>query len=426
MKVESVEESGRDHIGAEGAKRENSQAKGPDLDDTSERERSTEDAIRKENLSGTRNEGAHYLCAFFDERSNMEKKTPLYDLHVELKGNIVPFAGYLLPVNYPDGILHEHRLVRSKAGLFDVSHMGELILEGPDALANLQYLVTNDYRNLEIGSVRYGVLVKEDGTAVDDLLVYKMQEEKYFIVVNASNTDKDDAWIRAHLFGDVTLKNVSDGIGEIALQGPLAKEILSKICVDLPGKYYTFKDYVDVAGISCLVSATGYTGEAGYEIYCKAKETQQLFRAVLAAGKEEGLQACGLGCRDTLRLEAAMPLYGHELSEEITPVESGLKSFVKLDKERFIAQDALSQAPKRRRIGLELTDRGIAREHTPVWVEGKEVGFVTSGTMSPTLGKAIAMAIVDIDAIDAPVFQLDVRGRILAAKRTPLPFYKRK
>jgi aminomethyltransferase len=356
----------------------------------------------------------------------MEKKTPLYDLHVELKGNIVPFAGYLLPVNYPDGILFEHRLVRGKAGLFDVSHMGELILEGPDALANLQYLVTNDYRNLEIGSVRYGVLVKEDGTTVDDLLVYKMLEEKYFIVVNASNTDKDDAWIRSHLFGDVTLKNVSDGIGEIALQGPLAKEILSKICDDLPEKYYTFKDYVDVAGIQCMVSATGYTGEAGYEIYCKAKETDKLFRAVLEAGKDEGLQACGLGCRDTLRLEAAMPLYGHELSEEITPVESGLKSFVKLDKEKFIAQDALSHASKRRRIGLELVDRGIAREHTPVLVDGKEVGFVTSGTMSPTLGKAIAMAIVDIDMIDAPVFQLDVRGRILTAKRTPLPFYKRK
>jgi len=356
----------------------------------------------------------------------MEKKTPLYDLHVELKGNIVPFAGYLLPVNYPDGILFEHRLVRNKAGLFDVSHMGELILEGPDALANLQYLVTNDYRNLEIGSVRYGVLVKEDGTTVDDLLVYKMQDQKYFIVVNASNTDKDDAWIRDHLFGDVTLKNVSDSIGEIALQGPLAKEILAKICVDLPEKYYTFKDHVDVAGIQCLVSSTGYTGEAGYELYCKAEETQKLFKAVLEAGKEEGLQACGLGCRDTLRMEAAMPLYGHELSDEITPVESSLKSFVKLDKEKFIAQEALSQAPKRKRIGLELIDRGIAREHTPVLVDGKEVGFVTSGTMSPTLGKAIAMAIVDIDSVDAPIFQLDVRGRILAAKRTPLPFYKRK
>ena len=356
----------------------------------------------------------------------MEKKTPLYDLHVELKGNIVPFAGYLLPVNYPDGILFEHHLVRGKAGLFDVSHMGELILEGPDALANLQYLLTNDYRNLEIGSIRYGVLVKEDGTSVDDLLVYKMQEQKFFIVVNASNTDKDDAWIRSHLFGDVTLKNVSDGIGEIALQGPLAKAILSKLCGDLPEKYYTFKDYVDVAGITCMVSATGYTGEAGYEIYCDAKATEKLFRAVLEAGKEEGLQACGLGCRDTLRLEAAMPLYGHELSEEITPVESGLKSFVKLDKEKFIAQEALSQMPKRRRIGLELVDRGIAREHTPVLVDGNEVGFVTSGTMSPTLGKAVAMALVDIEQSDAPVFQLDVRGRILAAKRTPLPFYKRK
>lgn len=356
----------------------------------------------------------------------MEKKTPLYDLHVELKGNIVPFAGYLLPVYYPDGILVEHRLVRNKAGLFDVSHMGELILEGPDALANLQYLVTNDYRNLEIGSVRYGVLVKEDGTTIDDLLVYKMQEQKYFIVVNASNTDKDDAWIRSHLFGDVTLLNVSDDTGELALQGPLAKEILAKLCDDLPEKYYTFKEKVMVAGIECLVSATGYTGEAGFEIYCQADQTEKLFRALLEAGKEEGLQACGLGCRDTLRLEAAMPLYGHELSEEITPIESGLKTFVKLDKEKFIAQDALSMTPKRRRIGLELVDRGIAREHTQVLVDGKEVGFVTSGTMSPTLGKAIAMAIVDIDKIDAPLFQLDVRGRILAAKRTPLPFYKRK
>jgi len=356
----------------------------------------------------------------------MEKKTPLYDMHVALKGNIVPFAGYLLPVNYPDGILHEHRLVRTKAGLFDVSHMGELILEGKDALANLQHLITNDYRSLEIGFVRYGILVKEDGTTVDDLLVYRMGENKYLIVVNASNIEKDENWFKAHLFGDASLTNISEEVGQVALQGPMAKEVLSKICNDLPETYYSFKDNVNVAGISCLVSATGYTGEAGYEIYCDAKDTEVLFSAILDAGKDEGVQACGLGCRDTLRLEAAMPLYGHELSEEITPLEAGLKMFVKLEKEDFIAKEALSHAPKRRRIGLELIDRGIAREHTPVYVEGKEVGFVTSGTMSPTLGKAIAMAIVDVEVIDAAEFKLDVRGRILTAKRILLPFYKRK
>ena len=357
----------------------------------------------------------------------MEKKTPLYDMHVAANGNIVPFAGFLMPVNYPDGILFEHRLVRSQAGLFDVSHMGELVLEGPDALSNLQYLVTNDFRNLEIGFVRYGVLVKEDGTTVDDLLVYRMEENKYFICVNASNIDKDEAWIRSHLFGDVTLKNFSDVIGEVALQGPLAQSILEKVCMDIPAGYYTFMDFVTVAGIrNCMVSRTGYTGEDGFEIYCDAKQTPKLWQALLDAGKDEGLQPCGLGCRDTLRLEAAMPLYGHELSEAITPLEAGLKSFVKLDKDRFIAKEALSVAPTRRRIGLELIDRGIAREHTTVYVEGKEVGFVTSGTMSPTLGKAIAMAIVDVDAINAPEFTLDVRGKQLRAKRVLMPFYKRK
>lgn len=356
----------------------------------------------------------------------MEKKTPLYNKHLLYHGSMVPFAGYLMPVQYENGILHEHRLVRSKAGLFDVSHMGELILEGRDALANLQYLLTNDYRSLEIGKIRYGVLVKPNGTAVDDLLVYHLDENKYLLVVNASNTDKDEAWIRDHLEGSVTLSNFSDVIGQLAIQGPSSKAIMSKLCDTLPEEYYSFVNHVKVGGLDCLVSATGYTGEAGYEIYLPAKHTVSLFEKIMEAGADYDLEPCGLGARDTLRLEASMPLYGHELSEDITPLEAGLKMFVKLEKERFIACEALAIAPKRRRIGLKLTDRGIARENTPVYVGDRCIGTVTSGTMSPTLNEAVAMALIDAEYLTQTEFELDVRGRKLHAVKVPMPFYKRK
>lgn len=355
----------------------------------------------------------------------MEKKTPLYECHVALKATMVPFAGYLMPVQYPQGILFEHRSVREKAGLFDVSHMGELHLLGKDALRNLNTLVSNDFTDLPIGKIRYGVLVRKDGTAVDDLLVYHFNEDDYWIVVNASNTDKDLAYFTNNLSGDVIIQNESEAWGQLALQGPHAEKILAKLTSLIPTAYYLFLPHVEVGGIMTLISRTGYTGEDGFEIYCKAIDTVSLWNLLLKTGAEDGLVPCGLGARDTLRLEAAMPLFGHELNDDTTPLEAGLSMFTKLDKASFIAQEALRIPPLRRRIGLILSDRGIAREHCPILLNGKIIGEVTSGTMSPTLGKAIAMGIINAEYINETEFVIDVRGRLLKAQKTKLPFYKK-
>jgi aminomethyltransferase len=355
----------------------------------------------------------------------MEKKTPLYDTHVDLGAVMVPFAGYLMPVNYPSGILFEHKSVREKAGLFDVSHMGELFLSGKDALRNLNTLVSNDYTDLEIGKIRYGVLVRKDGTAVDDLLVYRLDEEDYWIVVNASNTDKDFEYFTNNLSGGATIHNESDEWGQVALQGPESEKILSKLTDTIPLHYYSFVKGVKLHDIECLISRTGYTGEDGFEIYCKTESTVRLWNLLLQTGAAEGLVPCGLGARDTLRLEAGMPLYGHELNDHTTPLEAGLKMFTKLDKDNFIAQEALSVPPVKRRIALIVTDRGIAREHCPIMFNGVVVGEVSSGTMSPTLGKAIAMGYVKAQWFNETEFTIDVRGRMLKAQKTKLPFIKK-
>lgn len=354
----------------------------------------------------------------------MEKKTPLYAMHEKYGGKIVPFAGYLLPVQYPQGILHEHHQVREKAGMFDVSHMGEFTLVGKDALKNLNYLLTNDYTNMVNGQVRYGVLCYENGCAVDDLLVYKRNDD-YLIVVNASNTDKDFEWMKAHIEGEVSFHNISDTVSQIALQGPLALQVIEKLTDQIPQKNYTFKENVDLKGICVLLSRTGYTGEDGFELYCSNEDAIALWELLLEVG-EGVVEPCGLGARDTLRLEAGMPLYGHELSEEINPKESGLSMFIKMDKD-FIGKQALIEPPTRKRVGLKLIDRGIAREHESVYYKDQLVGFTTSGTKSPTLNESVAMAIIDTEALEEDaVYEIDVRGRRLKAKRCPLPFYKRK
>ena len=355
----------------------------------------------------------------------MDKHTPLFATHEALGATMVPFGGYIMPIQYPKGILTEHKAVREKAGLFDVSHMGELTLSGNDALANLNRLISNDFTDLEIGKIRYGILVREDGSAVDDLLVYKRDAMDYLIVVNASNTDKDDAYFKAHLTGDIRYANVSDTYGQIALQGPLAEFILKLLTDQIPQAYYSFIDHVDLSGISTLISRTGYTGEDGFELYCAAEDTVALWDLLMRTGAPYGLEPCGLGARDTLRLEAGMPLYGHELDDSTTPIEAGLKFFTKLDKADFIAQVALSGAPKKRRIGLRLIDRGIAREGSEVYFNGLLVGRVTSGTMSPTLGVAIAMAYVSPEVLSETNFDVDVRGRTLKAEKVKLPFYKK-
>jgi aminomethyltransferase len=355
----------------------------------------------------------------------MDKKTPLYETHVDLGATMVPFAGFIMPVQYPKGILFEHRSVREKAGLFDVSHMGELHLTGKDALNNLNALVSNDFTDLAIGKIRYGVLVRKNGTAVDDLLVYKLAEDDYWIVVNASNTDKDYAYFTQNLYGGAVIHNESDEWGQVALQGPLSETILKKLTSSIPQAYYSFVPYALVSGIECLISRTGYTGEDGFELYCASDKVVHLWNLLLKAGEEDGLVPCGLGARDTLRLEAGMPLYGHELNDETTPLDAGLKMFTKLDKPNFIAQEALSVPRTKCRIGLTLLDRGIAREHCPILFNGEVVGEVSSGTMSPTLGVAIAMGYVKTELFNEIEFTIDVRGRILKAQRTKLPFTKK-
>ena len=360
----------------------------------------------------------------------MERKTPLYEEHAALGGKLVPFAGYWLPVQYPTGVIREHLAVRNQCGLFDVSHMGEVIYRGKDALANLQRLLTNDFASLTDGRVRYSPMCNPAGGVVDDLIVYRLNAEAYWVVVNAANRSKDVAWMRENLFGDCTLEDVSDTVAQLALQGPRARAILGKIAraEDMPGKYYTFVPQGLAAGIPCLISQTGYTGEDGFELYCSPADAPALWRALLAAGAEEGLIPCGLGARDTLRLEAAMPLYGHEMDEGITPLEAGLGWAVKMDKPDFIGRQALMDrgAPRKIRVGLEMVGRGIARERCPLYRGEEQVGITTSGTHCPSLGKAVAMALVEIArALPGTELEAEVRGRRIAVRVVPLPFYQR-
>ena len=359
----------------------------------------------------------------------MEKKTPLYNVHVEEGGKIVPFAGYLLPVQY-SGVIAEHNAVRTACGLFDVSHMGEVLFTGPGALASLNHLLTNDFTNMKPGRVRYSVMCHENGGAVDDLIVYKFGEESYFVVVNAANREKDFAHMQQNLLADTQIEDISDTIAQLALQGPAATEILSKLADadTLPTGYYTAVAHVDVDGIDCMVSCTGYTGSGGYELYTAAENGPALWRKLRKAGAEAGLVPCGLGARDTLRLEASMPLYGHELTDGISPVRAGLTFAIKLDHD-FIGHDALvaEGEPDQVRVGLEVTGRGIIREHQDVFAGDEQIGFTTSGTMCPYVGKALAMAYVDrAHAALGTEVEVDVRGRRVAAKVVEMPFYSRK
>jgi aminomethyltransferase len=360
----------------------------------------------------------------------MELKTPLYDRHAALAGKIVPFAGYLLPVEYGTGIIKEHMAVRTACGLFDVSHMGEVTFKGKDALANIQMLVSNDCIGMKDGQARYSPMCNEQGGVVDDLLVYRKGEGDYLLVVNAANREKDVQWMQKRLFGDCAFEDISDGVAQLALQGPRALSIFEKVSAreNIPARSYRFKDNVNVGGVSCLASRTGYTGEDGLELYCCAADAPALWDLLLAAGAEDGLIPCGLGARDTLRLEAAMPLYGHEMTDEVTPLEAGLDVFVKLGKADFIGKQALLDkgAPKLQRVGLRLTGRGIAREHCAVFADGCAVGATTSGTYCPYLGYPAAMALVASSfAEDGRTVEVDIRGRRVEAQIVPLPFYKR-
>ena len=311
------------------------------------------------------------------------KKTPLYDEHVRLGGKIVEYAGWFLPVQY-EGLIPEHEAVRNAAGIFDVSHMGQIVVKGKDALAYLQYLCTNDISKVEKNQTIYTMFCYPDGGVVDDFLIYKLEDDEYILVVNAANTDKDFKWMIDNKKDfNIIIENKSDQIGEVAIQGPNSEKILQKLTdFDLSSiKPFYFEPKVDMLGIECMVSRTGYTGEDGFEIYAPAEDIVKIWNALLEKGKEDGLKPCGLGCRDTLRFEAGMPLYGNEISEDINPLEGGLKFFVKFEKEEdFIGKEALKkqwdEGLTRKVVGFELLGRGIPREGYEVHKDGKKIGHV--------------------------------------------------
>lgn len=331
----------------------------------------------------------------------MAKKTPLYDEHVKLGGKVVDYAGWLLPVQY-EGLVQEHEAVRNAVGLFDVSHMGEITIKGKDALAFVDYLMTNDITKVVDNQIVYTFMCRPTGFVVDDLLVYRFGPEEFYLVVNASNTDKDYDWILEQKGDfDVEIENISDDVGEVAIQGPLAQKVLQKLTkTDLDKiTFFTLDRKVDVNGVECMVSRTGYTGEDGFEVYTTNEGVVKVWNDLLEAGKEEGIKPVALGCRDTLRFEASLPLYGHEMGEEINPLEGGFKYFVKLDKEAdFIGKEALNkqwtEGLTRKLAGFEMVGRGIPRENYEIQKDGQVIGHVTTGYMSPTLKKNIGNALI--------------------------------
>jgi aminomethyltransferase len=359
------------------------------------------------------------------------KKTPLYEVYSSYGGRIIDFGGWALPVQY-SSILEEHEAVRTRAGLFDVSHMGEITVKGRDALANVQKWITNDASKLANGQALYSPMCHEDGGTVDDLLVYKKADDDFLLVVNAANIEKDFEHVNKYSFGDVQIENISADVAQLALQGPLAEQVLQKLtATDLSQiKYFWFLENVDVAGVNALVSRTGYTGEDGFEIYCDAKDAEKLWRAILEAGKEEGVLPVGLGARDTLRFEARLPLYGQELSDTITPLEAGLGYFVKFDKEDFIGKAALlkqkEEGLKRKLVGFEMIERGIPRSHYEIQVAGRRIGVVTSGTMGPTVKKNIGLGLIEAEyAQIGQELDIIIRNKPVKAVIIKTPFYKR-
>ena len=362
--------------------------------------------------------------------SEQLERTPLHEAHLAAGGRMVPFAGWEMPVQYT-GVMDEHRAVRTAAGLFDVSHMGEVRVAGPGAEAFLQHLTPNDVARLRPGRAHYSALLTPAGTYVDDLLVYRLGDDEFLLVVNAANRTKDLQWIRRHAPGGVEVDDVSQRYALIALQGPAAPAILQRLtATELDAiRYYGFQDG-EVAGARSLISRTGYTGEDGFELYVAPEHAPGLWAALLAAGAGDGLRPAGLGARDTLRLEAGMALYGHELDDETNAWEAGLGWTVKMEAGDFVGREALlaaREAPPRKKLaGFEVRERGIAREGCAAFGDGGRIGRVTSGTFSPTLERALGMAYLEPSwAEPGRRFEIDVRGRRLAAKVVALPFYRR-
>ena len=358
------------------------------------------------------------------------KRTPLFERHQQVEGRLVDFAGWELPVQY-SGLMEEHRAVRTAAGLFDVSHMGEFKVSGAGAETFLQQLTPNDVAKLTPGRIHYSGLLTEAGTYVDDLLVYRVGDEEFLLVVNAANAPKDFAWLESRLTENVEIQDVSGDYGLLALQGPRAAEILAELTeIDLSQiRYYRFET-AEVDGHSAIVSRTGYTGEDGFELYLSPTSAPSVWDRLLEVGAPKGLVPAGLGARDTLRLEAAMALYGHEIDDTTTPLEAGLSWVVKLAKGEFVGRDVLVDQKEKgldqQLVGFEMTGRGIARQGYEVLSGGEVVGRVTSGSFSPTLEKAIGMAYVPPGLAEPGTeIQIQVRKNAVEGVIVPLPFYKR-
>ncbi|MCA9532539.1 MAG: glycine cleavage system aminomethyltransferase GcvT [Myxococcales bacterium] len=356
-------------------------------------------------------------------------ETPLVDEHRALGARLVPFAGWLMPVQY-EGIRQEHEAVRNGAGLFDVSHMGELHLEGPDAVAVVDSLVTNAVKDLPVGKALYTCCCNAEGKILDDLIIYRRGEDRILVVCNAGNREKISAHFAKHAKGRCSFRDASDETALLALQGPKAEQALREVGCDahLPelGAFHLADG--KVAGVDCIVARTGYTAEDGFELFCANADAPKLFRALLAA--PVGVKPIGLGARDTLRLEGKLSLYGNDIDETTNPLEAGLGWVVKLDGDDFLGRDALraikAAGVTRKLVGIEMTGRGIARHGYPVVVDGQTVGVVTSGSPSITLGTNIGLAYVPVDkAAVGTVLGIEIRGKIIDAVVVKTPFYKR-
>ncbi|NLJ71623.1 MAG: glycine cleavage system aminomethyltransferase GcvT [Syntrophomonadaceae bacterium] len=359
------------------------------------------------------------------------KKTPLYDVHLKYKGKIVDYGGWELPVQY-EGIKKEHNMVREKAGLFDVSHMGEIEVTGENASQFLQYLLTNDISKMSDNQIIYSFMCYPHGGVVDDLLVYKYSNTHYLLVVNAANVDKDREWLEDNLIEGVEIKNLSDDYALIAIQGPLAEDILQKTTTaDLQAiKPFTFNQAVNIAGKNCLVSRTGYTGEDGFEIYLAPDDAILVWEDIMQKGGED-IKPAGLGARDSLRLEAKLPLYGQEITADITPLEAKLGFAVKLDKDDFIGKAVLLKQKEnniaRTLVEFEMIGKGIPRSQYEVAKDGEIIGLVTSGLLAPTLQKNLGLALIkkEFDKVGEPI-EIIIRGKSVNARIVENSFYNRK
>ena len=367
------------------------------------------------------------------------RQSPLHDEYAAYEGiRMIDFGGWELPVHFAAGIVAEHHAVRQKAGLFDISHMGECMVTGAGAGEYLDCLVTNSVADMEDGQLIYTLMCYPNGTVVDDLIVYRLGPDEYWVVMNATNTEKDLAWITrdnpkaASKDAGIEIVDFSPHTTQLALQGPLAEQILAKVCPDaMELTFFRFFPDTMVAGMRCMVSRNGYTGEDGFEIYCDNEHAVRLWRALLEAGNEFGMLPCGLGARDTLRLEAKLPLYGHEISDEISPLEANLGVFVKLEKSDFCGKEALSeqhlQGIPRSLRGIEMLDPSVPRNGYRVYLGDRDIGFVTSGTKSPTLGIFCGYVLIDRNCglSFGDTVEVEIHGKRRKARLVKTPFYKR-